>query len=393
VSWDGRYIFHDDGNLVRLFRYGLTGAPANFPGGTNVISLPDRGGDYRQRGITTGPDGSIYYAHYSKTIIDEGGPMAVYQFDKDGNLVKDEFIRIHGNIGQGIRVDLKGNVFLGVRVKPLGDTVPQEIKGQLSGNFATTNSEAWRADEYYGSIVKFGPSGGTILQDNAGHLMGAAYEKPVTATGMQWMHYGASFQSTHTSYRSLCWCYAPRFDVDRFGRVFFPNPFQNEYKALDNNGNLIFRLKNGDFSASAQVGLGHAVEVTDKAMYIADFFNNQILCFSWDFAAEAKLGISSSVQGKTLWRGDGPELSLFPNPFRQSLSVGVRTPSQAGPAQVRIYTCAGELLMAKAVPKGVAAQVLWDGRDKTNRRLGAGVYLVRLETGGRTLTQAAFLEE
>jgi hypothetical protein len=88
-----------------------------------------------------------------------------------------------------------------------------------------------------------------------------------------------------------CFCFTPRFDMDRFGRVLLPNPFQNEFKCLDNEGNLLFRVHNRDFREKAKAGCATTVQATDRGVYVADHPNNQILIFRWKAAAEDVVAI------------------------------------------------------------------------------------------------------
>ena len=82
----------------------------------------------------------------------------------------------------------------------------------------------------------------------------------------------------------------------------------------------------------------------------------------------------------------------FPNPFDKSTTV-VLSLSQSGPASVRVFDVAGRTvrtLLAGVQPAGEKL-LAWDGRDDAGARLGAGVYMVRLEAGGHQETRAVRL--
>ncbi len=78
-----------------------------------------------------------------------------------------------------------------------------------------------------------------------------------------------------------------------------------------------------------------------------------------------------------------------PNPFARQVRIAF-TLAAAGPARLRVYDVAGRrvrtLLDERALVAG-PAEVTWDGRDDAGRDAPGGVYLVRLETGGRSETR------
>jgi hypothetical protein len=221
----------------------------------------------------------------------------VSKLDENGKLLQSEMIKVYAPIVQGVNLDPHGNLFVGVGVKAAGDLVPQEIAGKLEGKIDDPLSQAYWAAALYGSIAKFGPAGGAIVRNEKGTLMSRGAEKMgkylnvAGDAGLKWIHYGASFQPNHYGAAQRCFCFTPRFDVDRFGRVLFPNPFQNEFKCLDNEGNLIFRVHNRDFTDKAKVGCGTTVQATDRGIYVADQPNNQILIFRWKAEAETLLDL------------------------------------------------------------------------------------------------------
>ena len=82
----------------------------------------------------------------------------------------------------------------------------------------------------------------------------------------------------------------------------------------------------------------------------------------------------------------------FPNPFDHSTTV-VLSLAKSGPASVRVFDVAGRTvrtLLSGVQPAG-ERQLAWDGRDDAGTRLGAGVYMLRLESGGHSETRAVRL--
>ena len=76
----------------------------------------------------------------------------------------------------GIRVDLAGNIYLGLRLWPKGSPLPEELAKNQA--YAT----------WTGSIVKFGPKGGTVIgavkeDDSPDAKKGLDTEQWMTVTG------------------------------------------------------------------------------------------------------------------------------------------------------------------------------------------------------------------
>ncbi|MBL8027618.1 MAG: hypothetical protein JNL74_14450 [Fibrobacteres bacterium] len=408
-DWYGRYFLHDEGGACNhLFRFGLNGEPLPFTSGPNagyhsIRQTIHTGSDLRQRGIATGPDGSIYHGHSASkfdslfTKVGGGSWYYVSKYDSNGALINDSLLKIWGNIGQGVRIDLKGNIFAGIRVRPYPDSVPAEIKAQLTGVQTDKYSQRYWATVVYGSIVKFGPGGGVIAPDAAGNLMAGPSMNRARAERMVWMHYGASFQPSHVSYvGATCICYAPRFDVDRYGRVIFPNGFQNEFKALDNNGNLIFRVHNRDLVNKVKIGMIHVVQATDRAVYCADHINNQIICMTWKADEESSLPIST-VGVSRLATGDIIiTVSSSPNPLTTPVSMihlnGLRASDLAN-MSLDIFDARGRKVadLTREVRAG-RTSIRWVANDASGGVLPSGVYYLKLTTAAnKTIVKSMML--
>ena len=91
--------------------------------------------------------------------------------------------------------------------------------------------------------------------------------------------------------------------------------------------------------------------------------------------------------------GDAPRemgrvLPASPNPFRLSTSLRFEL-SQAAPVRLEVFDVRGARVVVLAsgttFPAGGHA-IAWDGRDATGRIVPPGVYLVRLEAGGKAWT-------
>jgi hypothetical protein len=284
-------------------------------------------------------------------------------------------------------VDWEGNIYMGLLVKTRGDTVPPEIRNQLTGSRAGLFPFA---SGWYGSIVKFKPSGGTVYYNsNGAYMMGPVAN--VEITGQEWVYYGASIQNSgsggYFGTRTSCMCFAPRFDVDRFSRVIFPNVFQNEYICLDANKNLMFKMHNRDFlKDSVKVGTGAIVQATDKGMYVSDGTNNQVLCFSWAPAAEETLSIpvlGSTVEAGLL-SGRAFSAAASPNPFSGNVSISV----MGRASDVAVYDISGRLVkgLAPASVHGLLSVYSWDGRDSRGSKLRNGFYFYKAVAGTKSVS-------
>jgi hypothetical protein len=90
-----------------------------------------------------------------------------------------------------------------------------------------------------------------------------------------------------------------------------------------------------------------------------------------------------------------PALALaaaYPNPFAERTTLTVHAASP-GPVSVRVYDVRGRevaVLLERVLPAG-SHRVEWDGRAADGRRLGAGLYLVRVLGAGTAHTAALTL--
>ena len=224
-----------------LARYTRDLAPAPFDSGTHVLSpyiYSRYGVGYAERGIGVGPDGKVYIS-----FMHDWGKYCVAGFDGQGKPMKGR--RLEGRVGNkgnpktgypaeltsavigpipqangGIRVDLAGNVYVGMLYLPKGFTVP-----------AGQDKMVWQY--MVGGVAKFSPDGGCIKGEEA-MMRGSEAE------GMLAFYPGlAPFSSSGFTCNPCCVCRAPRWDLDRWGRVIMPNGVSNSVRLVDNAGNLI----------------------------------------------------------------------------------------------------------------------------------------------------------
>ncbi len=74
------------------------------------------------------------------------------------------------------------------------------------------------------------------------------------------------------------------------------------------------------------------------------------------------------------------EISLYPNPFRSSINISIRSKEQAK-SEISIYNLKGQLVR-KIIP-GLGKSAVWNGLDSSNRPVAAGVYLIKAKQADR----------
>lgn len=219
------------------------------------------------------------------------------------------------------RVDAQGNIYLADLVKPPDRSYPEFFDGKLP----PPPREAGGGDRFwysymYGSIIKFPPSGGIIwhqkdlpkscVGEPPAELLARpkqpfkrhfAYSPHLTGEiqGALWTRFGYAPYSAHMSGNtSHCMCEGSGFDVDSFGRVFFPNLGQFRIEVVDTNNNPITtfgRYGNEDSGGpSPRVGRPDIplawptyVAVSDRWAYVADTINRRVVRVQLGYAAEA----------------------------------------------------------------------------------------------------------
>jgi hypothetical protein len=211
----------------------------------------------------------------------------------------------------GPRVDLQGNIYVAECGRPNSPALPEFFNGkvpeikekELEKVPTAANSYSWG----YGSIVKFSPQGGEIawpmtMWANAAYEAKANYKKwqgnvpgsmefdfygprgpqqmaKAPVKGALWVHMGAYPVAAHAN---TCACMGYTFDVDYYGRSFYPEAARSRVGILDSNGNEIGffgRYGNRDDARSdgtTPLAMPIAAAVTDRFVYVGDV-NNQCL--------------------------------------------------------------------------------------------------------------------
>jgi flagellar hook assembly protein FlgD len=420
LSWDGRFIYYSEGSfnviycpdnapLGNIVRFNTDGSQAPWAATGKAYVSGMYNGDQHTRGHAVGPDGSLYALHYAAdntakcpncTLFTEpSGADTRYQTPyalsiiRNGVIDEPMKVKIYAPVNC-VKVDLQGNMYVAAGLRPSGLTVPDFVEADsLAGSSGESFSQTYWAEKMYGSILKFDSTGGAIDRfDDAGALVNSGdYQanRPLVAKGgFQWAHYGFSHVLSHADAHK-CFCNVSAFDVDRFGRIFYPNTFQHEIVAIDNNRNMIWRLKNRDLPEVA-IGLGHQVEVTDNNLYVADWINNQIVVFGLTPETEEIVNLPLSVESGTGLPNTGKALASYPNPFNPATRILLHIQEQwRGKAEVKIFDVNNRLV--KTLFSGSAKPGLytlaWDGKDNSGKKAASGIFVCRLKCGNVVKTR------
>jgi DNA-binding beta-propeller fold protein YncE len=303
-----------DGNLYlmtypnNLSRYDSDLKPLPFgsdagKGGTLVGPDPSGCLRLRSRGVTADPAGNIYALwQFSEGKPSEIEANSLTLHGPDGKVNKLKLIDSNVRMISSPRLDPAGNIYVTIGVRPKGQDVPAEMAGQdlgkpwNSGGCDTTGIDWYHL--MYGCIVKFGPDGGTVRKGAGGVPMTFSYDKETEVKGAKWMYYGASpVPSWRQTWPDTCLCESAQFDVDEYGRSFFPDAGRFRVGMLDTAGNLIGTF--GDYGNPDSAGPGSAVPLPDIPLlwpdniavgggrvYIGDRLNKRVLAVRLDCAAE-----------------------------------------------------------------------------------------------------------
>jgi len=257
--------------------------------------------------------GNVYTKHRGKIYH---GRMRVDEYDRDGAF-KRTAIWVVTDGAHGPKVDAQGNLYIAECIKPPGVPYPAFFQGKLPKvKIDKKGDVAYQYRWMYGSIIKFSPKGGAVWfpvrRDNDAYAFdGEARVAPGLkkepfefaqgdrmkidtgeVQGALWWRFGCAFLlDMHPGHNRRCHCTATDFDVDDFGRVFYPDQGRFRVAVLDTNGNAITtigRYGNQDdardeIAFTWMVGLG----VSDKYLYVADALNRQVQRCRLTYRAEA----------------------------------------------------------------------------------------------------------
>ena len=245
------------------------------------ISHPNRGADPHQaRGFAVAPNGDMYAMYYDDKYPGKKGlepwdrsyplRIAVAHVSASGKMLNPRLIA-HLRAGAGgLRVDARGNIFVGDNVLPLAVAYPSDFVGVLPdplkqpylGRVPGGGLDPLLRN--MGSLFKFGPKGGTMVGLPAlgkgvrGRRPPGDLHKPspqlqwflfrnsrVRVAGALWQFHGLApvpAQYHGVTHVEQCVCLSGRFDLDEFGRAFVPDALRRRVTVLDSAGNVVLRF-------------------------------------------------------------------------------------------------------------------------------------------------------
>jgi NHL repeat len=205
----------------------------------------------------------------------------------------------------GIRVDLEGNIYMGMRLLPKLYVPPAGFNARFYKGFV-------------GSVVKFRPQGGTVLgvtdarsEDPAAPVLETSKKKNTIEGGLAIYPGVAPFSGRgFGGNTSCCVCRVARFDLDSYGRLALPNVLKTSVTIVDNAGNVICEFgKYGNFDSqyahpepeADSAGKNQPIVATpkipmawptgagftDKAVYVCDTYNRRIVRADKTWKAES----------------------------------------------------------------------------------------------------------
>lgn len=238
-AWDGSAADYS-GPFWRLDR---ALDPVPFGGtGTHVLSpyIYSRYGiGFAERGLGVGPRGESYVSFMYRWVA-----YAVAGFGPDGKPIDGKYLQgqfpgkgkyppglngaVIGPIPQanaGIRVDLAGNVYVGLLYWPPDAPLPDGFK----------MDRVWT--DTVGAVVKFDPKQGGAMPGDDGA------QRAEAVSGALSVYPGlAPLSKAGLGGNTCCVCRGPRFDLDRYGRLALPNAVTCSVLMYDNAGNLIAEI-------------------------------------------------------------------------------------------------------------------------------------------------------
>lgn len=325
------YVMDGQGSLVR---YDPAGKPLPFSAlKTHKIKLAYRsyGPNLGLRGHCVADNGDIYVLCSTNYGTPETMGGHLHVFNPDGSTKKEDLIPGLAYGDCGIGVDLKGNVYVGVNIKPGGQALPAGWEDKVSGKPWLW----WRKGEreapghymfcnpylfYWGSVLKFPPAGGKIyghdickretprdvptMSAEKAPAGAVAYKssylgRDVKVEGALWGVHGFGpipGSSDGPAPDPGCVCFPFHMDADGYGRVFVPNAFRFCVEVLDTNGNRIGRIGRYGNADDEAAGLHFAwpayVSLAQEKAYVSDPVNRQVTVVKLGFAAEKVVAIT-----------------------------------------------------------------------------------------------------
>ena len=294
---DGNYYAYHAYPSAAVSRFGPDLKPLPFEKSAKLEGLGSP--RLRGRGIAADARGNVFVL-WQKDDPKQTNALAV--FGSDGALRNKTLVDADIRSLNSVRVDDAGNIYLALGLRPGKDLLPPALKGRAPDG--KSDPDAVKGLNYYpliyGSIAKFGPEGGEVRSGSGGVPCTYAWGSTTEVRGARWIFSGAS---NVPSWRTpgtpdICLCESLRFDVDGWGRTFFPDAGLFRVGMIDTNGNEIGWF--GSYGNPDSGGPGsavptpeiplwwpHAIAAEDGAVFVADRLNRRVVRVKLGYRAEA----------------------------------------------------------------------------------------------------------
>lgn len=334
VGYDGLlYLRTGDSFTGPLARYTRDLIPAPFATGTHVLyEIYNRMGiGFSDKGVAAGPHGECYdfymydwnryfvagfggdgkamKGNYLQGKIKKPDPKSPLAKLPEDRLVNSAVIGPVPAEGGGLCVDLAGNIYVGMRLLPKDYGTPPGFEKDPAFNTWT------------GSIIKFPPTGGTVLgavkADDINDAQGPRIpcNGGKTIIGATAIYPGLSPFSggSYGGNSSSCVCRVSRFGIDRYARLVYANSVTCSATLIDNASNKILEFGGyGNFDsqfinpnlpagktgqptvATPQFPLAWptGAGMSDSAIYILDTYGKRVLRADKTWALEKTAAVN-----------------------------------------------------------------------------------------------------
>lgn len=424
------YFGHLDTSLIN--KYDSNENKIDFSAGIPSIVVPRNyfpGPTNGGRGFVVARNGDIYQMTnlhgHNLTSTPDAANTRLRHYNKLGQLLDTNLLTCP-EPAAAPGVDKKGNLYVTFNTKP---NTPEYTYTETFKNhpyfpdpFALAPAARYRCEIWpyatmnytlyqVGSLYKFPPSGGSILVNGllttavpvGGSLdtvpfsqISDDYYAGRTITGATWQYFGVSPAIGHGGGHSNCTCVGMRYAIDDYSRIFIPNTFEFQVKVLDENKNEL--LKIGEYGNPDDPQGGETiryawplyVQRAGNHVYVGDVQAQRISRSTLLFDSWATTSGLSGVDGDlsldngTLKKNPIPGLRLAPNPFNPSTTLTMD--GKIGASELKVYDIRGMLVADLTSRIQRTNTLVWNAEN-----LPAGVYMIRLTTANRSMTQKALL--
>jgi hypothetical protein len=316
-------LYKDTDPPTGVYRDRITIQPHEILTGPGITHLQDKG-------MCIAQNGDIYLLEEDRSW--PHGRYFLTVFASDGTT---RFRQDFTTTGQtcSLRVDLHGNIFVADCLRPEGQKLPEDVVARLTPDLIA-KAEPWLWG-IYGSVIKFpairflgqpppieyaaGGGDSLVLPEGAtGNILRGAEprtypgEEPIVkpgdlaalsgkkmpwlVRGAQWMRFGISPVPAREEGLYKCMCNTPRFDVDLYGRVFYPDMMSHRLVVLDTAGNEMASVGRADWHTRVKDGrpargdlplaCGMFVAASEEAAYVGDSLGGCVVRARFVYGAE-----------------------------------------------------------------------------------------------------------